>query len=57
MIMSKNGIVDSVVSILRSGFVDLLSKVEIMKKWLRHLKVEIMDVMAASANICFLCIL
>jgi len=27
-----------------------------MKEWLWHLKVEIMDVMAASANICLLCI-
>jgi len=51
--MSRSGIVDSVVSVLRNGFVNLLSKVETMKEWLQHLKVEIMDVMVASANICF----
>jgi hypothetical protein len=57
MIMSRSGIVDNVVLILRSGFVNLLSKVETMKEWLRHLKIEITDVVAASANICLLCIL
>jgi hypothetical protein len=49
--------VESVVLILRSGFVNLLSKVETMKEWLRHLKIEIIDIVVASANICLLCIL
>jgi hypothetical protein len=57
MIMSRSGIVDNVVSILKSGFVNLPSKVETMKEWLRHLKVDMMDVMTTSANMCLLCIL
>jgi hypothetical protein len=54
--MSRSGMVDNVVLILWNGFMNLSSKVETMKEWLWHLKVEIMDVMAASANICLLCI-
>jgi hypothetical protein len=57
MIMSISGMADSVVLILRNGFVNLPSKVETMKEWPWHLKVEIMDVMAASANICLFCTL
>ncbi len=57
MIMSRSGIVDNVVLILRSGFVNLTSKVETMKEWLWNLKIEFMDVMVASARICLLCIL
>jgi hypothetical protein len=52
MIMSRSGIVDSVVSILRSGFVNLTSKVETMREWLWNFKIEFMDVMIATARIC-----